>query len=89
MPPRRIVGRKIVDTNTSLKRPIPIPVQERAWLVEFEYEHYCQGFNWVRTHVLVYAPTFHEACSKILKRSQSISDTYYYHARDFEDKTLL
>jgi hypothetical protein len=54
----------------------------RHFLIEFRYEHYCQGYEWVTTQVLVEAKTFVAACAKIQ------NDIDYSNATDFVNKTL-
>lgn len=54
-----------------------------GWLVQFEYEEYCQGYEWTWTYRLVYARTFEEACNKIKASSG------FRNPRDFMDCTIL
>ena len=53
------------------------------YLVEFRYEHYCQGYEWATTHVLVQAYSFKHACAEIEQSSD------YMSACDFKNKTLF
>lgn len=40
----------------------------RALLIQFDYQYYCQGYEWDRGHVmLVYAVNFQQACEAILR----------------------
>ena len=55
---------------------------EQYFLVEFEYEHYCQGYEWVTTMLLVKAPDFEHACTKIYDIKE------YENACAFVNKTL-
>jgi hypothetical protein len=52
------------------------------FLISFKYEHYCQGYEWDTTQVLVKASTFEYACAKIE------SDTEYESACNFINLTL-
>lgn len=53
------------------------------FLVEFSYEHYCQGYEWVTERLLVQSGTFEDACEAIRNRNR------YSTARKFENKTML
>ncbi len=53
----------------------------KTYLIEFEYEYYCQGYEWVTTTVLVRdSKTFKAACKKI--------SAVYKNAKEFTDKTI-
>jgi hypothetical protein len=54
----------------------------KYFLIEFRYEHYCQGYEWTTEQVLVQASTVEEACKKIIDSGK------YYGACEFNDKTL-
>jgi len=56
----------------------------KAYLVSFEYEEDCQGYERAWTHgtLLVYADSFEEACRKIrINRN-------YPSAKDFKNLTI-
>ena len=53
----------------------------RAILLQFDYEHYCQGYEWVRGHLmLVYATDFKQAV-EMLQHS-------FPSACNFKNRTL-
>lgn len=56
------------------------------WLVEFEAEYYCQGYEWAHFTRLVNAKTFEEACQKIV--SLSTSDWVYQSPKNFKNCTI-
>ena len=51
-----------------------------GYLINFVYDHYCQGYEDEHMTVLVYADTFAAACEKI--------KIEYLNARYFKDRTL-
>lgn len=51
------------------------------YLIQFTYDHYCQGYEAVTTTMLVYADSPTEACIKIQNR-------FNKSARDFVDLTI-
>ena len=51
------------------------------FLIEFTYDHYCQGYEDAQKILLVYADTFDEACDKI--RSSK-----YDSPRNFRNLTI-
>ena len=53
-----------------------------VYLVRFTYDHYCQGYEDASETVLVHAPSFFQACEKIIKEGK------YRKARDFENLTI-
>jgi len=53
----------------------------RAFLIYFEYEHYCQGYEWEWEYQLVYARDFPHACGKIALK--------FKNAREFQNKTIV
>ena len=53
-----------------------------TYLVRFTYDHYCQGYEDAIETILVHAPSFFQACEKIIK------DENYRKARDFENLTI-
>lgn len=54
----------------------------KAYLIQFTYDHYCQGYENATIIVLVYAVSFINAIGKI----QATND--YRNARDFENLTI-
>jgi len=52
------------------------------WLVSFEYEYYCQGYEKTTETLLVSAATFRGACEKIRR------DPTYRNANNFINKNL-
>jgi hypothetical protein len=52
-----------------------------AYLVEFEYEEYCQGYEWVHTMVLV------NSCCDFDDARYKIS-VNYRNAKNFINKTI-
>jgi hypothetical protein len=50
------------------------------YLIEFRYDHYCQGYESASTYELVNADSFISAC-EILKRR-------FKNARDFQNHTI-
>jgi len=55
---------------------------KKPYLVEFEYEYYCQGFEWTTTTMLVYAENFMQACGKVRE------STRFREARNFKNRTI-
>lgn len=51
-----------------------------AYLIQFTYDHYCQGYEDATIIVLVYDLYYSNACKKIQKR--------YKNARNFENLTI-
>jgi len=50
------------------------------FLITFEFEHYCQGYEWARKTLLVTAHSYEEACKKIAAS--------YDNARNFTNDSL-
>ncbi len=50
------------------------------YLIRFEYEHYCQGYEWTTETLLVKADTYIKAVNMI--------DSKYKNARGYENLTL-
>ena len=55
----------------------------KAYLIQFTYDHYCQGYEDATISLMVYAGDFEEACEKI---EQNFSE--YRNARRFENLTI-
>lgn len=62
--------------------PIDRPAY-RGWLVEFEYQYYCQGYETAHTTALVYATSFENACEKIANHH------LYETPNSFINRTIL
>lgn len=57
---------------------------EKAFLIEFQYDHWCQGWDRnVWTSVLVFATDFLAACEKIEASGQ------YENSHGYKNKTIL
>jgi hypothetical protein len=52
----------------------------KAYLIQFTYDHWCQGYEDATISVLVYASTYGVACKKISVK--------YKNARYFENLTI-
>lgn len=52
----------------------------KAYLIQFTYEHYCQGYEDATISILVYAENYYIACTKIRNA--------YRKAKDFVNLTL-
>lgn len=52
----------------------------KAYLIQFTYDHWCQGYEDATINVLVYAYSFDGACIKI--------STTYENARGFVNLTI-
>lgn len=62
-----------------------MPTKPRAILLQFDYEHYCQGYEWVRGHqMLVYAVNFEQAVEMI----QQHCKYSFPNACNFKNRTL-
>ena len=57
-------------------------IKDKAFLIHFDFEEYCQGYEWAYVDLLVYARNFEEACQKIAGREE------YYHAKNFRNRTI-
>lgn len=55
-----------------------------CYLIRFQYQHYCQGYETATETVLVHAINFDTACDKI--RAQNIK---YESATNFENLTVF
>ena len=51
-----------------------------GYLINFTYEHYCQGYEDANITALVYAESYASACEKL--------KSAYLNARDFRNRTL-
>jgi hypothetical protein len=56
--------------------------KNKAFLIHFDFEEYCQGYEWAYTDLLVYAKNFEEACKKVSESGN------YYHAKNFKNYTI-
>lgn len=55
----------------------------KAYLIQFDYEYYCEGYEWARGEkLLVYADSFEEACDKIKK------NVMYDNVANFKNYTV-
>lgn len=54
----------------------------RTYLVKFDYDYYCQGYERGTETFLVYADTFEEACRRILNGGK------FLNVRNFRNLTL-
>ena len=54
----------------------------KPYLIEFRYDHYCQGYEDATTMVVVMDEDYESAVKKIQ------NDPDYYMARDFKNKTI-
>lgn len=54
----------------------------KAYLIQFTYDHWCQGYEDATITVLVYASSYSFACSRISNLPE------YRNARDFENLTI-
>jgi hypothetical protein len=52
----------------------------KGYLIQFTYDHYCQGYENATISILVYADSFDIACRKI--------EVLYHNARRFENLTI-
>ena len=57
-------------------------MKKQTFLVQFEYEYYCQGYEWTTETLLVAAKSFDDVCYKILDLGK------YTNAKNFRNKTL-
>jgi hypothetical protein len=72
------------DVIQSRQPAQPTPTKKLSFLVNFNYDYYCQGTETANTSVLVHdVATYQEACQKIARSKE------YENARDFECRTLL
>jgi hypothetical protein len=56
---------------------------KRPYLIEFDYDHYCQGYERGHTSVLVYAGSYDAAVQRIK------ADSDYRKPRTFKSRTIL
>lgn len=56
--------------------------KESYYLISFEYEMYCQGYEWAKETLLVKAKDYTYACHKILDTG------LYYNAKNFVNMTI-
>jgi len=54
---------------------------KQYFLIRFQYEYYCQGYEWTSEIALVKDSTFARACAKIGRK--------YKSAKDFENLTIV
>lgn len=61
------------------------------YLIRFQYEHYCQGFEWVTETVLVKVPEIlggYNLPNNTMDYCKKVISEKYLNAKDFENLTL-
>lgn len=61
---------------------------KKAFLIEFTYKHFCQGWEWVTVQRLVYAKTYEGAIQSILVAKDENDEKEYPRAKDFKNHTI-
>jgi len=59
----------------------------KDYLIKFDYDYYCQGYEKDTISVLVRANNFEEAIEKI-KTEEKYQECLYAHARNFVNLTI-
>ena len=61
---------------------------KKAFLIQFTYEHYCQGYEWATVQRLVYARTYEGGIQAIIAAKDENGGKEYLHAKDFKNHTI-
>lgn len=67
-----------IDRLNPIDRPAYV-----GWLIEFKYQHYCQGYETAKATALVYATSFENAVQKICEHH------LYNEPNEFVNRTIL